>query len=439
MKKIISVMLAAMMLLSVFAGLNITAMAAPSNGWYKESEDWYYYEKGNAVKGWKWINKKWYYFDEEYGYMYVGYAEIGEDVYCFDKSGAMIANNWYKDTWTYSDEDGTHTEYDWYYLGNSGAAVKGWKQIGGKWYYFDEDWAYMYHSEPEKINDKVYCFKDSGEMVANDWYKVEEKWTDDDGKTHTDTYWWYTNKDGSVVTGWKKINNKWYYFYGDWGVMLANEIVVIKGKIYGFDKSGAMISNGWKKGFPWDTDESMYYTEKKDKLIGSEDGLWYYFDSNGVAVKGWKKINNKWYFFMNENANSPYPECAMLDRPCLIMNTKTGKDEAYAFASSGEMMVSKWFKYPWSEDVEWGYADANGKVAIGWKQISGKWYYFGDSMNGETGPDSYPYGLMMTGWVGLKGKWYYLNEDGSMVTGWKKIDGYNYHFDSNGVCINLPE
>lgn len=52
MKKIISLMLAAVMTLTLFAGLNITAFASntPENGWYKnDSGEWFYYEDGDAV------------------------------------------------------------------------------------------------------------------------------------------------------------------------------------------------------------------------------------------------------------------------------------------------------------------------------------------------------------------------------------------------------
>ncbi|HAT4245677.1 TPA: N-acetylmuramoyl-L-alanine amidase family protein, partial [Clostridium perfringens] len=31
-------------------------------------------------------------------------------------------------------------------------------------------------------------------------------------------YWYYLEENGAMVTGWKKINNVWYYFY-DNGVM----------------------------------------------------------------------------------------------------------------------------------------------------------------------------------------------------------------------------
>ena len=72
MKRIISVILAVMMLLSCFACLSFNAFAAdpPENGWYLDGDIWYYYENGNPVEEeWRYINGAWYFFDED-GWMY---------------------------------------------------------------------------------------------------------------------------------------------------------------------------------------------------------------------------------------------------------------------------------------------------------------------------------------------------------------------------------
>ena len=42
---------------------------------------------------------------------------------------------------------------------------------------------------------------------------------------------------------------------------------------------------------------------------------------------------------------------------------------------------------------------------------------------------------MVKGWKQISGKWYYFESSGAMVTGTQKIDGKTYTFHDNGVWI----
>ena len=54
-----------------------------------------------------------------------------------------------------------------------------------------------------------------------------------------DYYWYYANKGGSLVKGWKKIKGKWYYFDANGGYyMYRNGTYKISQKSYKFDKNG---------------------------------------------------------------------------------------------------------------------------------------------------------------------------------------------------------
>ena len=83
-----------------------------------------------------------------------------------------------------------------------------------------------------------------------------------------------------------------------------------------------------------------------------------------------------------------------------------------------QIIKAGWQKF----DGKWYYFDKDeGEKVTDWQKISGKWYYFDAK------------GVMQTGWQKINKKWYYLNKSGAMQTGWQKISGKWYYFDAKGV------
>ncbi len=110
------------------------------------------------------------------------------------------------------------------------------------------------------------------------------------------------NNLGNLVTGWKQINGKWYYFsptpaqnkekgymltgwFGDYyfygnGTM-ATGFIDLNGAKYYLDPTSGVRKTGWQK----------------------IQGSWYYFAKAGEAqyvglmTTGWKKIGGAWYYF----------------------------------------------------------------------------------------------------------------------------------------------
>lgn len=194
-----------------------------ADGWKRIDGSWYYYLGGKKVTGWKKVGSKWYYMD---------------------KSGKMLTNTWVGENW----------------LDGSGAWVENkkpekWIKSGNRWWYRNADGSYP-KSCWKQIGGKYYYFDAKGYAVTG-WFKSGNKW-------------YYMNTSCAMVTGWKKISEKWYYFNKS-GAMLTGW-QDIDGERYCFSGSGAMRV-GWFK----------------------ENNLWYYFDTNGLALKN-QWLSGKYYF-----------------------------------------------------------------------------------------------------------------------------------------------
>ena len=100
-------------------------------------------------------------------------------------------------------------------------------------------------------------------------------------------------------------------------------------------------------------------------------------------------------------------------------------------------------RYGWrQESGKWYWYDENGNKATGWKLLDGTWYFFNNSGAMETDWEYingkwyylYPsWGGMATGWVNLGGTYYYLDKDGAMLTGWQEYNGNTYYLDASGA------
>ena len=232
-----------------------------------------------------------------------------------------------------------------------------WKQIQGKWYYFDQDGNRL-HSTVYK----GYAFDQDGVMIENSWTKL-------------DNQWYYADPSGRLALNtWKKINGSWYYF-DQTGSMLSNTAV----DGYLLTKSGAMAEKGWTK----------------------LDQIWYYVAPSGkISQDKWEKINGSWYYF---------------DKDGGMLSATTFK--GYLFNQSGAMAENNWVKI---KDT-WFYANGSGRyVQENWQKIQGSWYSFDQNggMLADKWKESYY--LKTSGamaekeWIFDKSynSWFYLKADG---------------------------
>ena len=153
-----------------------------------------------------------------------------------------------------------------------------------------------------------------------------------------------------------------------------------------------------------------------------ENNQWRYYENN-QPVSNWKKIAGIWYYFNQEG----------------IMLSNTFFND-YILNNSGALAESSWVKI----DDQWYYATEDGKVTRNtWKKIAGVWYRFDNKgiMLSQTIYNDYlikSNGAMAeNAWVKIGDKWYYANEDGKITRNtWKKIAGVWYRFGESGTMLS---
>ena len=345
-------------------------------GWYFDGNYWRFARTNGELYRNEWYqeNGKWYYFNDDCEmYADVENVSINGIYYNFASNGvctnpdatAEKREGWFK-------EYISRHSYCWFYFDENGEKVTGWKQIDGTWYYFDPETAYMNYGNTLMINDKKYRFADNGAMYVG--------WSSYLTKAGT-ILWWYSAPDGSLyINKWLSQDGNWYYFGSDAQMVSNVEDYEINGIAYTFDENGVC--------------QNPDATAKKS-VWDKESGEWVYYDENGEKVKGWKEIDDVWYYF----------------------------DPETAYMNSGNILTLNGKKYKFADD---------GAMCVGWSKYLNKagttlWWY--------SGPDG---ALYVEKWLFQDGKWYYFGSDAEMIANVKDyvVNGVAYDFDENGVCLN---
>ena len=173
----------------------------------------------------------------------------------------------------------------------------------------------------------------------------------------------------------------------------------------------------------------IYYFKNNEYLTGWQwiGVRWYYFNEDGTEFKGWLHDENGDWYYLNQDGS--------MARYWLKFNG------GWYYLNAGGVMQTGWVEV----SNKWYYLDENGKMLTGWVKVNKHWYYMNSS------------GAMLTGWVKLDGKWYNLRPTGAMRTGWyeesddiwyyflpsgvmvddtRKINGKWYYFNKQGICQN---
>lgn len=200
------------------------------------------------------------------------------------------------------------------------------------------------------------------------------------------------------------------------------------------------IDDAWDKVFDrFDNDEGW----------GKKDGYMYYYDKDGISLKGVQKIDGKTYYF-NRIDGAMETGWQIVDGKRCYFDEKKGYqlflqwvqdgEDWYFLSDQGPVKKSEWV----NDNGRKYYLKSDGKMTKDWLKIDDDWYYF----NGSNGVMEY------STWKYSNDKWYYLNQDGkaandwtyinenwyyfrenscSMETGWFRADGSWYYSDSTGA------
>ena len=229
-------------------------------------------------------------------------------------------------------------------------------------------------------------------------------WAEENGE------WVYYNNDGSKATDvFKKSGNNWFYLDSD-GNMAKNQLIEDDDNYFYVNSAGAMVTNQWPS------------IENEDSGSDEPDEWWYYFQSNGKAVKKSGSSDNVKF---------------------VTLPTSTGQakftfdDEGHMLYGwideSGEMLTDD---DAWKSGMYYCSDNGDGRMATGWKYIpavndedddregDGYWFYF--STNGKKTVDNDS--------KKINGQYYGFDVNGKMLQGLYRIE-----FEANGKTIRSAE
>ena len=269
--------------------------------------------------------------------------------------------------------------------------------------------------DPVDVNDQTTQTVPADESTVNDQTTstesaetntVKDGWSDDG---------YYYENGQMVVSQFKTIDGKTYYFQGD-GSLCRDGVYWLDSDLYYFDVNGVMqtdfaysqkyfgadgkaVKNQWVQfGDKW-----RYYDDGGNYLSGDYNyinGQKYAFDDDGYSLSGWQESYGDWYYLSDKG---------------MYLSDQWVDGGQYYVGSDGRMLTNTWID-------DSNYVGADGKKTVNtWEQVDGKDKY-------KLGDGTYASQRMVL----YNGKYYAVDSDGYMVT-----DGTayvsNYYAVGDGV------
>jgi glucan-binding YG repeat protein len=328
MKKTLSLLLAVLMAVSVFAGIQITASASPCMA------SVFIVDVTEPVVGAKpaYTAEK----DTTKSYSVQIQSNISRSdnnvskrngVEWYDETDQKVVK--YNDTFkaghvynvSVEVSSGVDTSSgDVYYVEYNNPPTNLWingRKAEGSYYYYNGEFNnrhYYVHYTFEALPDTGWYYKDGASYYYKDGYLQKNKLVKDSAGD-----WYYADENGKMFRGWKKFGSNMRYFDYSTGVMAAGLKKASNGNWYffnsnGFRQYGLQKTNGKWRYFDTSTGvmakgwvkfgSNFRYFDKSNGFMATglsknPNGNWYYFASNGIRQQGWVKFGSNWRYFQS--------------------------------------------------------------------------------------------------------------------------------------------
>ncbi|PEK17202.1 N-acetylmuramoyl-L-alanine amidase family protein [Bacillus wiedmannii] len=300
-----------------------------------------------------------------------------------DSSGNVIKNSW------------VNVSDNHYYAGSDGFLLKGWQEIDGETYYFQENGNVVLQggsNGSEQIDEKWYHFNDKGALQRSAWKK------DAHGLHYSDASGAY------IENGLREINGKIYYFQFTTAntkeIRLEDQHVILH-----FSDKGVLMRVSGLDGkalnktvnVTLDNKTLPFYPNGALEPLGVSrlgNTVKYFSLEDGINYSGWKEFGEEKYYFRDGKSST-------------VNGTETIDGKTYYFND-------------WGQATQTGFVKTNGKT-----------YYYNDK------------GEMQTGFQEINGNRYYFFSNserrGEMATGFFNDGRNNYYAEWDGVMYRDRE
>lgn len=411
-----------------------------SGGHYTSDDqgNWYYIKDGKALTGMQNIDNVNVYFDADGKQVKGDTRHVNGSTYHFEKDSGQLTRNAFA-----SDKNG-----NWYYLGHDGKALTGSQVIDNIPLYFYPNGVQAKDAFVILDGNSYYFQKDTGQLVRDRF------WSDDDGN------WYYSDKEGKLLTGEQTIDGFDMYFYPD-GVQAKGEIVTIGIEPYYFDKdSGHKVIN---------TDITIngktYHAEANGLLIETEQklpqlplvsgghfqedssGNWYYYTATGEKLRGWQNVDGVTLYFDEEGRQAKDGE-RIIDGFRYYFSHYSGAVKTN-YWDTWSVEIRRWEPFAKTYNVYYG---SDGRRYYGWHRVGDQLYYFDHTgrvenalttfkgqkylfdNHGKLVKDAF-YIQSLRVFVGTSNTSYRSNKFGQVLTGEHHINGDDYYFSNSGSAV----
>ena len=411
-----------------------------SGGHYTSDDqgNWYYIKDGKALTGMQNIDNVNVYFDADGKQVKGDTRHVNGATYHFEKDSGQLTRNAFA-----SDKNG-----NWYYLGQDGKALTGSQVIDNIPLYFYPNGVQAKDAFVILDGNSYYFQKDTGQLVRDRF------WSDDDGN------WYYSDKEGKLLTGEQTIDGFDMYFYPD-GVQAKGEIVTIGIEPYYFDKdSGHKVIN---------TDITIngktYHAEANGLLIETEQklpqlplvsgghfqedssGNWYYYTATGEKLRGWQNVDGVTLYFDEEGRQAKNGE-RIIDGFHYYFSHYSGAVKTN-YWDTWTVEIRRWEPFAKTYNVYYG---SDGRRYYGWHRVGDQLYYFDHTgrvenalttfkgqkylfdNHGKLVKDAF-YIHTLRVFVGTSNTSYRSNKLGQVLTGEHHINGDDYYFSNSGSAV----